>query len=106
MNLFDSQAAVKDRVAALKSLIATLKQDDRPRLLMLRCATCLKPLKYHTFENDFVCAEHGFVDAVTETGDVWEGHGYQGPPTVIRSITDPAAMSYGYMAALAAYRSQ
>jgi hypothetical protein len=53
----------------------------------LLCSICRGPIATYTLENDYVCAEHGFVDAICERdGTVLSGNGEEGPPRIIGHV--------------------
>jgi len=56
----------------------------------LRCAKCLKPLQFYSYENDYHCAAHGFVNAVrARDGAVIAGTGQAGCLVVIGHVHVP-----------------
>ena len=50
------------------------------------CEQCLKPLKEYSDENDFICEEHGFTNALhPPSGALIAGDGFAGPFRYIRA---------------------
>ena len=46
------------------------------------CETCRKSCSYSD-ENDFICPDHGFVNAIREDGAVVRGDGHIGPHRIM-----------------------
>ena len=61
----------------------TLDIDDTRDFVGWTCAKCGEPLAYITDENDYMCAKHGFVNAVRPDGAVIAGDGRPGNPRII-----------------------
>ena len=60
-----------------------MKWNDRYGDLV--CATCYESLTCVSYENDFICTTHGFVDAVrVRDGAVIAGNGKAAPPLILR----------------------
>jgi hypothetical protein len=51
----------------------------------LVCERCERPISGYTAENDYVCDEHGFVNAIrVRDGAVFQSHGNCGAPRILR----------------------
>ena len=61
----------------------------------LRCPKCSGPISA-TWENDYMCDVHSFVNPVTPNGDIIAGDGVCGVPRVIGHVSKRNPISWAY----------